>query len=326
MKFRYFYFPLLLLLILPLLFIFAGYSWDLNQLTSHSFLWNIVTFTADSIVPAMVTSAVLLAIILFFYRDNKSLCIAIAIYCFAAIVSTQVIKSALKNTFEEPRPFMYQIAYRLQEIDAEKFIKDFEKAYASNPENPSPYQADLAGSSIDELISQVQSGTLPNNTTVDVNDDQAPQRVQDYLDYYYDKLDTKQRLAFIKFYQNTYMQGTQDANRRAALDRLASESLYSFPSGHSIFAATWMMIFMMMAFMARKGSFWLVTLAVVLWGSAVEASRILLGYHYAHDVLASNIIAACFVGATFWLMLYLYRFINRRSSDTTTEAPETTAK
>lgn len=315
MKFRYFYFPLLVLLVVPIVFILTGYTWDLNQLTSHSSLWNLVTVTADSIFPALLTSIILLGIILYFYRANIKLCLAIAIYCFGAVVSTQIIKEVAKSTFEEPRPFMYQVAYRLQEIDADKFIKEFEQAYAANPSNPSPYQANVGGDgSLDDLIAQVQQNQDATSELAD--DDQAPKRVQDYLDYYYDKLNAQQRIAFIKFYQNSYMQGEQEQNRRAALDRLAAESPYSFPSGHSIFAATWMMIFMMMAFMARKLSFWLVTAGVVVWGSAVEISRVILGYHYAHDVLASNIIAACFVGATYWIMLYIYRFLNRGAEET----------
>ncbi|RIY31738.1 hypothetical protein CKF54_06175 [Psittacicella hinzii] len=317
MKFRYFYLPLLVLLALPLAFIFSGYTWDLNKLATYSSFWDLITVTANP-VAAVIISILLLAVLLYFYRANFKLCIAIAVYCFAAVVATQVIKSVVKNTLEEPRPFTYQIAYRLQEIDAERFISDFEKAYKSNPSNPSPYQADLAGDdSIGNLINSLENGTYTGETTIDVNDDQAPKRVQDYLDYYFDKLDKEKRIAFIRFYENSYMQGPQEETRRAALDRLADESPYSFPSGHSIFAATWMMIFMVMAFMARKASFWLVTAGVVTWGLLVEASRIILGYHYAHDVLASNIIAACVIGATFWIMSFMYRLLSNREAKAT---------
>lgn len=287
MKFRYFYFPLLILIAIPIAFILKGYQWNIYQLVpEHYELWNSITNTATDLI-ALVTSAVLLLILLFFYRRNWRLCIAIAAYCTLAITGTQVIKSGLKNATEEARPFVYQISKRLAEIGDLDFIKNFERQYPQ-------YAKKLT------LADDTNKDDTPTSNDINVNN------TNHLIDYYYD-LPKDGRLAFIKYYSEADRVAINTPEKLEALQRLANESPYSFPSGHSIFAATWIMIFLALAFNGRIFALWGVALVVVAWGLAVEVSRILLGYHYSHDVLASNMIAAVFVYLTFWLIALFYR-------------------
>ena len=71
----------------------------------------------------------------------------------------------------------------------------------------------------------------------------------------------------------------------------ASETGYSFPSGHSTFAATWALLFAgIIGFANRRRA--LISAVVIAWAMLVMASRVWLGMHYAID-LAGGILLAC---------------------------------
>ena len=71
----------------------------------------------------------------------------------------------------------------------------------------------------------------------------------------------------------------------------ASETGYSFPSGHSLFAASWALLFAgIIGYANRRRRF--VSTAVILWAMLVKASRVTLGLHYPID-LAGAILIAC---------------------------------
>lgn len=71
----------------------------------------------------------------------------------------------------------------------------------------------------------------------------------------------------------------------------ASETGYSFPSGHSLFATSWALLFAgIIGYANRRRR--LVSTAVTLWAMLVMTSRVTLGLHYPID-LAGAILLAC---------------------------------
>ena len=70
----------------------------------------------------------------------------------------------------------------------------------------------------------------------------------------------------------------------------ASETGYSFPSGHSTSAASWALLFAgIIGFANRRRS--LITGAVITWAMLVMASRVWLGMHYPIDLVGGVLLA-----------------------------------
>ncbi|MBT0717049.1 phosphatase PAP2 family protein [Rosenbergiella epipactidis] len=85
------------------------------------------------------------------------------------------------------------------------------------------------------------------------------------------------------------------------------ETGYSFPSGHSFFVASWLLLFYgLLSF--RKS--WPVLILVTLWAWAVMWSRMLLGMHWPRDLVASVVIAWGFT----LVVLVVYNVLSRRRS------------
>ncbi|TCP95112.1 phosphatidylglycerophosphatase [Cricetibacter osteomyelitidis] len=73
-----------------------------------------------------------------------------------------------------------------------------------------------------------------------------------------------------------------------------NETGYSFPSGHSIFAATWLMLFVGFAYLFKGQRRQVMPVAVVFmacWAVLMLISRLRLGMHYPVDLLVSTLIA-----------------------------------
>lgn len=79
----------------------------------------------------------------------------------------------------------------------------------------------------------------------------------------------------------------------------SKNTAYSFPSGHSFFAAQWALI--MIALLWRQKAYITMTLAM-LWALAVLASRLYLGMHWPQDLILSCLMAFAlvWVGNIFW--------------------------
>lgn len=77
-----------------------------------------------------------------------------------------------------------------------------------------------------------------------------------------------------------------------------SELGYSFPSGHTIFAVSWLLLFA--GFTWRKAA-WILPPIMTIWAWAVLYSRVRLGMHYPIDLVVATLIA--------WLW-HLFLFIN----------------
>lgn len=72
----------------------------------------------------------------------------------------------------------------------------------------------------------------------------------------------------------------------------ANSSKYSFPSGHSLFAALMALITLTLLWQIQAYG---MIILVMLWAGLVEVSRLVLGMHWPHDIFASCLIAAVFV-------------------------------
>ena len=71
------------------------------------------------------------------------------------------------------------------------------------------------------------------------------------------------------------------------------ETGYSFPSGHTIFAVQWVLIFGLLLWRQK-----IILTLIVLWGLVMEASRLLLGMHWPIDEIVSCFLAPVIVYLT----------------------------
>lgn len=78
-----------------------------------------------------------------------------------------------------------------------------------------------------------------------------------------------------------------------------AETGYAFPSGHSLFAAT-LALFVFAFFMLRRHYF--LASFGLLWGMDVTVGRIVLGMHWASDVIVGILISAVLVWIAFKLI------------------------
>ncbi|TDQ57215.1 phosphatidylglycerophosphatase [Mesocricetibacter intestinalis] len=88
-----------------------------------------------------------------------------------------------------------------------------------------------------------------------------------------------------------------------------SETGYSFPSGHSVFAAGWLMLTVGVSrlFNRRDYKTKLLIGAVALWAVLVQLSRVRLGMHHPIDLLAGSLLA--------WLIYCpLFVYLQRKSA------------
>lgn len=95
----------------------------------------------------------------------------------------------------------------------------------------------------------------------------------------------------------------------------SDETGYSFPSGHSIFAAGWLMLAVgfgkLLAYQQPRLS--LLTGVITLWAILMLISRLRLGMHYPIDVLISTLIAWLFHLIFFTVLQNRRIFTNRLS-------------
>ena len=85
------------------------------------------------------------------------------------------------------------------------------------------------------------------------------------------------------------------------------ETGYSFPSGHSFFVASWVLLFYSLLNFRKS---WPVLIIVTLWAWAVMWSRMLLGMHWPRDLVASVVIAWGFT----LIILVVYNILSRLRS------------
>lgn len=76
------------------------------------------------------------------------------------------------------------------------------------------------------------------------------------------------------------------------------ETGFAFPSGHTLFAASWALLAVGLLWPRRRT----VTIALLLlWATGVMASRLLLGMHWPRDLVVATLIAWLLVTVASWL-------------------------
>lgn len=123
----------LLLLIPPMLLIMVGWHWSPeSQFESmKGLLW--LTDTAGAPY-SILTSLLFLSIVTFIFRTEKKQLLKILLVIISVVLLQQGLKTALKSTFKEPRPYVewlatqYQIPtsdfYELKRSERAKLIKE----------------------------------------------------------------------------------------------------------------------------------------------------------------------------------------------------------
>lgn len=85
-----------------------------------------------------------------------------------------------------------------------------------------------------------------------------------------------------------------------------SETGYSFPSGHMLFAAGWALLLIGLLWQRRQYTF---CLFLAIWAEGIGFSRMILGMHWPIDIIVSIIISGCF--AIFGYALFDYKLSNK---------------
>uniref|UniRef100_UPI0036DB90C5 phosphatase PAP2 family protein n=1 Tax=Photorhabdus sp. RM322S TaxID=3342825 RepID=UPI0036DB90C5 len=68
-----------------------------------------------------------------------------------------------------------------------------------------------------------------------------------------------------------------------------SETGYAFPSGHTLFAASWSLLLVGVLWPRRR---YILSTIVTIWAASVLISRVALGMHWPQDLIASTLISA----------------------------------
>lgn len=94
-----------------------------------------------------------------------------------------------------------------------------------------------------------------------------------------------------------------------AVEHQAGELGYSFPSGHTIFAVSWLLVFAGLLFGLKGQAVVLAQVFAMLWAGAMLISRLRLGMHYPIDLFVSTLIAWLFHLVAFvWIIPFLENF------------------
>ncbi|BDY94596.1 hypothetical protein MUTS15_32530 [Escherichia coli] len=76
------------------------------------------------------------------------------------------------------------------------------------------------------------------------------------------------------------------------------ETGFAFPSGHTMFAASWALLAVGLLWPRRRT----LTIAILLvWATGVMGSRLLLGMHWPRDLVVATLISWALVAVATWL-------------------------
>lgn len=219
------------MLLIPVVTWLANWQWSLAiQYPEYGFDYFLFLITETGSVPYAIATCVIFTLLLaWVVRKRYSLFFVIAV-CVASMVATQGLKTAMKSTFQEPRPFVSAL-FEDKSVDFYKLTRE------------------QRGLAVAEKI-----GTQQN---------------------------------FVTAHQ-------------------AKEVGYSFPSGHTIFAVSWLLLVVGFCLNMRGQAVVFAHIFAIIWAALMLISRLRLGMHYPIDLFISSLLAfvtnlALFVWFVPWL-------------------------
>lgn len=123
-------------------------------------------------------------------------------------------------------------------------------------------------------------------------------------DFYAQKRPERKKMVY-QYYQETPQKQTAP---EWLVEHYAHETGYSFPSGHTIFAATWLLLVVGFAQLLGKQNpkVKLLVPVVTVWAVLMLVSRLRLGMHYPIDLFVSTLIA--------WLVhIFIFTILQRKA-------------
>lgn len=120
---------------------------------------------------------------------------------------------------------------------------------------------------------------------------------------------TEQFYALPKTEQATEVMKFVQADNQFVVEHQAGELGYSFPSGHTIFAVSWLLVFGGLLFGIRQQAAIFAQIFALFWAALMLISRLRLGMHYPIDLFVSTLIAWAFhLIAFIWCVPVLENF------------------
>ncbi|GKX52766.1 phosphatidylglycerophosphatase B [Budvicia aquatica] len=219
----------LILLAMPLIVWVSDWFWTPSE--NNPFLKPLFWITETSSSPWGALTSVVLA--LWFVWQLKLPIMRKGLYLIAilavTIVGGQAIKSAIKETVEEPRPFVLWLENEFQIDDA---------AFYSLPRKER---------------ARIVEQKLKNED-----------RVPPWLSKHWER-----------------------------------ETGYSFPSGHTMFTASWALLGIGLLWPRRR---YVSATILMIWAVTVAGSRLLLGMHWSEDLMVSIILSGLFAFLACWFI------------------------
>lgn len=219
------------MLLIPVVTWLANWQWSLAiQYPEYGFDYFLFLITETGSVPYAIATCVIFTLLLaWVVRKRYSLFFVIAV-CVASMVATQGLKTAMKSTFQEPRPFVSAL-FEDKSVDFYKLTRE------------------QRGLAVAEKIGSQQN--------------------------------------FVTAHQ-------------------AKEVGYSFPSGHTIFAVSWLLLVVGFCLNMRGQAVVFAHIFAIIWAALMLISRLRLGMHYPIDLFISSLLAfltnlALFVWFVPWL-------------------------
>lgn len=133
------------------------------------------------------------------------------------------------------------------------------------------------------------------------------QMMGDKVEQFYE-LDRDQRAVLVAEYY-------KDSEYPLIANHRANETGYSFPSGHTIFSVSWMLVFagLLLGLGGQAAIF--AQVFAIIWSALMLISRLRLGMHYPIDLFVSTLVAYFFHLILFiWILPYLetWNFFKKR--------------
>lgn len=120
---------------------------------------------------------------------------------------------------------------------------------------------------------------------------------------------TEQFYALPKTEQATEVMQFAQSDNQFVVEHQADELGYSFPSGHTIFAVSWLLVFGGLLFGVRQQAAIFAQIFALSWAALMLISRLRLGMHYPIDLFVSTLIAWAFhLVAFIWCVPVLENF------------------